>query len=60
MRATRLFMLSASTSLVPLILRTNPAIAMKHWASADSSSPSSPEGWQMSCAERILFTVLRK
>ena len=30
--------------VVPLILRTNPAIAIKHCASADSSSPSSPDG----------------
>ena len=35
-------------SPVPLILRTNPAIAMKHCANADSFSSSSPEGWQIS------------
>ena len=42
--ATVRFMVSVSTPLVPLIFRTNPAIAIKHCASAVSSSLSSPEG----------------
>ena len=33
---------------------------MKHWAKADSSSLSSPDGWQRSYAFLILLTYCKK
>ena len=58
--ATFRFMVSASGTSVPLILRTKPAIAIKHCAKADSSSLKYPDGWHMSYAIRIRLTTFKK